>query len=232
MQDCMNPMNPLSAVIFDFDGVLADTERLHMRAFQRALATVGLQLEERDYYDRYLGYTDRELIVTFARDHGIAADHIPLEALLVQKAEMFAEAFDAGDALFPGARESVRRLAAVYPLGIASGALRAEIEPVLAAAGLQDEFPVIVCADDGLSGKPAPDMYLAAAEHLKVAPDRCVAIEDSPWGLSSAAAAGMQTIGVMSSYRADALRQATRVVATISDVTLDLIDQLTGRAID
>ena len=113
-------------------------------------------------------------------------------------------------------------------LGIASGSLRAEILHILTPTGLAPSFRTIVGADDVSSGKPAPEPYLRAAALLGVDPSNAVAIEDSRWGLESARAAGMRTIGVTTSYPAAVLSMADRVVTSIGDVTVELIEGMGG----
>src|SRR5262249_45007504 len=100
----------IRAIVFDFDGVLADTERLHMRATQEALATRGWTLDERAYFDRYLGYGDRDLVLEFARDVGHQIDAALVEQLTGLKAARYRAHLAAGDALFPSAGPCVRRL--------------------------------------------------------------------------------------------------------------------------
>ena len=217
---------PIAAVIFDFDGVLADTERLHLRAFQDVLAAHGRSLAERDYFERFLGYCDRDLFVEVARESGWRLDAAAIDALLTGKAERYRHHLTAGSALYDTAAGCVQCLAARFPLAIASGSLRLEIEDILAAASLRHPFRVIVGADDVSSGKPSPEPYAEAAARLGVDPRQTVAIEDSRWGLDSARAAGLRTIGITTTYPAAALAVADVVVDSLAEVTPDLIDRL------
>src|SRR3954469_24770020 len=106
----MTPQAPDIAVIFDFDGVLADTERLHLRATQDALAPHGWVLDDRAYYDRYLGYGDRDLIVELARDRGAALTEALLHEIMEAKAALYREHLAAGSALFATAAPCIERL--------------------------------------------------------------------------------------------------------------------------
>lgn len=160
----------VEAVIFDFDGVLADTERLHLRAAQEALAVSGWTLDERAYFDRDLGYGDRDLIVELARDRQAPIDEIGIEAFIAAKALRYRAHVAAGDVLYATAASCVARLGARYPLAIASGSLQGEIHDILSASGLRGAFRVIVGADDCTNGKPAPEPYLKAAALLGVDP--------------------------------------------------------------
>ncbi|NOT43428.1 MAG: HAD family phosphatase [Acidobacteria bacterium] len=222
----------LQAVVFDFDGVLANSEPLHLAAFQEALREAGIDLGREDYYERYLGYDDVGLVEALARDRGLAMDAARTTALLTRKAEVMAASLRSGAVLFPGARELVREAAAAVPVAIASGALRHEIVEILREAGLDSHFPVIVASGDTPQSKPSPQPYalamnrLAEAHGLALDPRRCVAIEDSIWGIESARGAGLRCVAVATSYAADALTDAELVVQQLSDLTVARLDRL------
>jgi beta-phosphoglucomutase len=219
----------MAAVVFDFDGVLADTEGLHLRAFQETFATRGWTLDAADYANRYLGYDDRATIVTYATDHGVVVRPEDVETLLREKADAFERLLGSGAVVYPTAAACVRVLAARFPLAIASGSLRAEILRILERAGLVDEFRGVVSADEVTRPKPAPDGYLRAAAVLGVRPDECVAIEDSHWGIDAARSAGMKTIGITNTTTALALASADLIVTSLDEVSPALIDALAGR---
>ena len=133
--------------------------------------------------------------------------------------------------LFPTAAGAIARLGARYALAIASGSLGAEIMAILEPAGLTAAFQVIVGADSVARSKPAADPYLLAVQKLGVGPAAAVAIEDSRWGLTSARTAGLRTIGITTSYAASALGEADTVVASLDEVTVELVeDCCAGRA--
>jgi beta-phosphoglucomutase len=140
----------------------------------------------------------------------------------------------AGSVLFPGAIDFVRAAASAVPIGIASGALRHEIEEVIEAAGVRDLFAAIVASGDTPQSKPSPDPYRLAFERLQDAtgatldPQRCVAIEDSRWGLESAHGAGLRCVAVTNSYPADELAGAELVVSGLHTLTVDALDRLCG----
>ena len=217
----------LAGVIFDFDGVLADSEPLHLRAYQDVLAERGMTLGAADYYDRYLGFDDDGVFRTVWRDQGLAIDEETLTELIRVKGERFEALAGRGEALFPGAADCIRRIAAEAPVAIASGALAPEIEMVLDAAGLRRHFRAVVASGDTPRSKPAPDPYLRALELLRphvaaagLDPAGCVvAVEDSMWGIESALAAGLRCVGVAQTYPASRLDAAHVVVPTIADVT-------------
>lgn len=217
------------AVVFDFDGVLADTERLHLRAYQQVFGARGWRLDEREYYDDYLGYDDAYLFETFSHRRGLALDAPMRDALFREKVAAFAALVANGEALFPGAAACVGALVDHFALAIASGSLREEIVRVIAPAGLAPHFAAIVGADDVTRSKPAPDPYLEAVARLGVAPASAVAVEDSRWGLTAARAAGLRRIGVTTSYPAAALRDAEIVIDSIAELTPALVQDLFSR---
>lgn len=220
----------ISTVIFDFDGVLADTERLHLSAFQRVFAPRGWQLDDAAYFDRYLGYDDRGLVMAFGADHDLGLTGADVRAIVAEKGDVFAALVSNGDVLFPGAKACVERLAARFSLGIASGALEQEITSILTGAGLVHLFPVIVAAEHVTACKPAPEPYLTAAQRLRAVPSACAAIEDSVPGLSAARTAGMRTVGVATTSPAALLAGADRVIAGLDELSPELIDALGSAA--
>jgi beta-phosphoglucomutase len=219
----------ITAVIFDFDGVLADTERMHLRATQGALAAHGWTLDEQTYFAQYLGFGDRDLVVEFARDGGFALDEATLDAIVAAKALRYRDDVATGDALYATAAACVQRLGARFSLAIASGSLHEEIHNILVAGGLRDAFRAIVGADDVTNGKPSAEPYLKAAALLEVEPSAAVAIEDSRWGLESARAAGMRTIAVTTSYPASALSMADLIVDSLDEIPVAAIERLAMR---
>jgi HAD superfamily hydrolase (TIGR01509 family) len=220
------PAHPTTALVFDFDGVIADTERLHLLAFQEVFATRGWTLEETAYFDRYLGYDDAGLVDAYSREHGLGLDRATARSIAVAKEEAFGRHLVTRDLLFPGARERILEMAARFPLGIASGALRAEITRILQGGGVLDCFKTIVAAEDVSATKPAPEPYLKAASRLGVDPRACVAIEDSVPGVQAAHAAGMRTIAVTSTSPREALTLADCVIEGIHALTIDVIESL------
>lgn len=221
----MSPVSAIRAVVFDFDGVLADSEPLHLKAYQALLEPQGIHLDERTYGERYLGYDDEGALRRIAEDNDLLLGDEEIEMLVVEKGRVFEALVGSRDVLYPGAAECVRRLAAAWPVGIASGALRADIDLILRGADVASLFRFIVAAGDTDRTKPAPDPYLRAAELHGVPPSACVAIEDSHWGLDSARAAGMRTIAVTHTYPREAL-SADAIVASLAELTPDFVSRL------
>lgn len=222
----------LEGVVFDFDGVIANSEPLHLRVYQTLLAQERLPLSASEYYERYLGIDDVGVFEALARDKGLDIEGDRLTGLVARKTEIFLRLVRDGQVLFDGAADCMTAVAAAVPIAIASGALRHEIEQILDGAGLGALVPVIVAAGDTPRGKPAPDPYAAAMEQMshglgrRLDPWRVVAIEDSRAGLRSARAAGLRTLGLTTSYPAGALPEAEQVLADISQVTLARLDAL------
>jgi beta-phosphoglucomutase len=225
----------LQAIVFDFDGVIANSEPLHLLAFQQALADDGVELSSADYYARYLGYDDVGLFEALAADRGLAMNGGDIEALVARKGERMQALLRSGSVLFPGATEFIREAAAAVPIAIASGAMRHEIDEVIDAAGISDLFSTIVAAGDTPQSKPSPAPYRLALERLRESsgrdldPRRSVAIEDSKWGLESAHGAGLRLVGVTHSYPAHELTGAELVVDSLQALTVPALDRLCTR---
>ena len=223
----------LQAIVFDFDGVIADSERLHLRVYQEILAPEGITVSEEDYYSRYLGYDDVGVFKAIGKDHRLPMDDGRVTTLVTQKGRRYEALAAAGEMLFPGAADFIRAAAAVVPLAIASGALTHEIEDVLERAGLRALFPVIVGADQTARSKPSPDPYVTAFAKLcahtgrDLVPWRSVAIEDSKWGLVSARGADLRCVAVTNTYSEQELRaDAELVVPGLHALTIAALDAL------
>ena len=211
---------PLRAAVFDFDGVIVDSEPLHYRALRAALLPEGVEITEEEYLRIYLAYDDRGAIEKALQHHGEPADPERVDRIEARKVESFAGLIP-GIPVFEGAREVVRALAAEVPLAIASGARHDEIEAILGGLGLRDAFQAIVGVEDAERTKPDPAPYVEAARQLAARapgldPGECVAFEDSIAGIAAAVGAGMKVVGVAHSYPADELRAAHRVVDSLA----------------
>ncbi|MGE0393894.1 MAG: HAD family hydrolase [Vicinamibacterales bacterium] len=226
----------LDAVIFDFDGVIADSEPLHYRAFADTLAAAGFTLTREAYYARYLGYDDVGAFDAVAKDQGRPLDAAAIRGLVEAKERRMHELTAGSDVLFPGAADFIRACAAEVPVAVCSGALRQEIAAVLDAAGLASAVRLVVAAGDTPQSKPSPEPYRLAFARLNAAAggglraDRTVAIEDSRWGLESARGAGLRLVGVTNSYGAEALPGAELVVAGLHALSVEMLDEVCGAA--
>lgn len=218
--------------MLDFDGVVVNSEPLHLRAFQEVLAAGRQTLSAQEYYACYVGLDDAAMFAAFARDRGLDAPDSWVQQAIEAKTVRMQALLGHGSPLFPGASECIQTLAGAVPLAIASGALRHEILMVLADAGLTQCFTAIVAAGETPRGKPAPDPYERAVELLGASssapldPRRVVAVEDTTQGLASARAARLRTVALTTTYPADVVSNADAVVPTLREVTLSLLAAL------
>jgi HAD superfamily hydrolase (TIGR01509 family) len=220
----------LRAIVFDFDGVIADSEPLHFRGYRDVLAEEGVTLTEADYYARYLGFDDVGAFEAIGKHERVPWSGGQIADLVARKAVVLERLERDVSVLFPGAADAIRRAAAAMPVAIASGARGEEIRRVLAREQLLDCFTAIVAAEDTPVSKPAPDPYLRVLARLAAAcgqlrGSECVAIEDSHWGLESARAAGLRTVAVTNTYRADELI-ADATIASLAAMDLDSLARL------
>jgi beta-phosphoglucomutase len=215
----------LRAVVFDFDGVIVNSEPLHYRALHDALLTVEVQITEEEYWGSYLAYDNRGAIQRALERHHQTVTPERLERLAAHMVTRFRELIPEIP-VFPGATELVRALAAEVPLAIASGARGEEVDAILRSVGLRDAFQTIVGAEDVPRTKPDPAPYQEAMRRLNgstngLAPAECLALEDTMAGIASALAAGLTVVGVAHSYPAAKLQAAHRVVDSLVDVDVD-----------
>ena len=226
----------LKAVLFDFNGVIADDEPLHLEMFQKVLAEEAVPLSHEDYYDKnYLGMNDHDCFQTVLKAHGRTPSEDDLKQLIARKTAYYQQCIRDRLILFPGALELVKQVAGRYPLAIVSGALRNEIEIILEHAGLKPCFAVIVSAEDVREGKPSPEGFLLALQQINdrrshadppALPGESLVIEDSPFGIAAARSAGMQCLAVTHSYPAERLGQADLVVSTLEGLGLNTLESL------
>lgn len=220
------------AVIFDFNGVLLDDERIHLALFNEALAPLGYAISEAEYFDRYVGFDDADCFRHAVVDRGGEITDGKVVRLIDEKAARYLACMAQDPPLFPEAAAVVRRLARHHRLAICSGALRQEVEQVLAAAQLTDCFAALVAAEDVARGKPDPEGYVAALAALNRAggpplvADACLVIEDTVAGIAAAKGAGMRCIAVAHTYPTERLGEADGVVATLAEVTPEVVSAL------
>lgn len=217
----------LNAVIFDFDGVIVDTEPLHYRAFQELLEPLGLGYTWDEYMEDYIGFDDRDAFRHAFRSAGRSLSDQELKEMIRGKAEAFLRIVAGGVAPYPGVVELIRSISGNMPLALCSGALRSDIDPILAQLGLNGAFDTMVTADEVAASKPDPESYRVAVERLQkrypgqVEPAGSLAIEDTPAGIASATGAGLNVLAVTNSYPAEKLAGAFRVVDSLDGIDLD-----------
>lgn len=224
----------LQAVIFDFDGIIVDTEPLHHRAFCRVLEPLNLPLSWGRYYEHYLGFDDRDVLRTRFTEEGIRLEEDMMRRLIDEKAKAFLHIIHhEGVQAFPGVVELVTSLHGNIPLAIASGALASDIEPILDMLGLSRCFAERVTADQVHVSKPDPESYREAFARLRAAhpervndPASCLAIEDTPAGVQAAKGAGLRVLAVRNTYEPEALAEADLVVDSLAGWALAKLDAL------
>ncbi len=212
----------IEAVIFDLDGVLVDSEPVWERVRRGLVAEHGGHWAG-DAQRKLMGMSTPEWARYLSRDLGVG---LPPDQVAAEVIEQMAASYREHLPLLPGAVDAVRRLAARWPLGLASSAPAALIETVLEAARLRPYFGVAMSTEQVAHGKPAPDIYLAVAKRLGFSPAACAAIEDSSNGLRSAAAAGLHVIAIPRPQYPpdpDALAAADLVLPDLDALTPDAL---------
>lgn len=204
------------AVIFDFNGTLSHDEPILLAIFQDLFAEYGRPLSAEEYFDELAGRSDPEIVRTW-----LGADHPAVDEVIERRVERYRELAADGSTVPEEVREAVRYAAERVPVAVVSGAARAEIEPVLEAAGLAGHVRVLVAAEDVPHGKPAPDGYLRALELLGggLVASEVLVFEDTEAGVAAAKAAGMRCVAVLGTLAPERLAAADEIVPAL-DVEL------------
>ncbi len=201
------------AIIFDFNGTLSDDEPILCEIFIELFAEHGKPLSAQEYFDRLAGLSDPEIVRTW-----LGEDHPDVDEVIAERVNRYRAAVGDGSSIHEHVREAVRYAAERVPLAICSGAARAEIEPVVEAAGLAEYFRAIVSSDDVVHGKPDPEGYLNTLRLLGN-PNDALVFEDTEAGIASAKAAGLRVIAKLGTLDPERLREADELVDRI-DVEL------------
>jgi len=223
----------LKAVIFDFDGVITDTEILHFNAFNQVLAKYDIQISLDDYYKYYLGLTDADCFKLLSKEGRLKANEQELINITACKWQLFDKLVRKEWKIIDGAGEFIKRLYEnKIKLAIYSGALLPEIEFILKASELHKYFEVIISAEQVTKAKPDPQGFKLALKRLNdknnssILPEECIVVEDAFWGLAGAIAAGMHTVAVTNSYHAEKLTMAEKIVERLDNLTLFELQEL------
>jgi HAD superfamily hydrolase (TIGR01509 family) len=212
-----------AAVIFDLDGVLIDSEPVWEEVRRDYVARHHGRWQP-DSQTRLMGMSTQEWAEYLSGELGVER---PAETVATEVTELVGERYRERPPLLPGAVAAVRRLAARWPLGLASSSPPRLIDLALELAGLDELFQVRVSTEEVGHGKPAPDVYLQVAARLGEAPAACVAVEDSSNGVRSAAAAGMRVIAVPAArypLADDAKAAASLVLASLDELTPAVVE--------
>jgi beta-phosphoglucomutase len=229
----MQPPAWPSAILFDFDGVIVNSEPLHFLALNEVLSQHRIGLSEAQYYDELLGLTDRDAVRRIFELHGRPLEPKTFLAVLARKSRAMMDLIEQRRfSALRGAEPFIRGLWRNYPLAICSGALRDEIDAMLLGVSLRDCFDVIVSAEDVTVGKPDPSGYLQAMDqlgqrhHRKFKPADCLIVEDAPSVVRSVKAAGFSVLAVTTSSPAAKLADADYVVHSLEPAVV--LEQLPG----
>jgi beta-phosphoglucomutase-like phosphatase (HAD superfamily) len=221
----------IRAIIFDFNGVIADDEAPHVSCFQEALAEAGLTLTTEDYYGAYLGMDERTCTRMLLEQRDGTCEEKEVFRIAERKAELFRDRTALHKPLlFRGIVDFVQAAKGLYRLAIASGGRRRQIDTALSGTHIASAFDVIVAAEDCQIGKPDPAIYLLTLERLNavrsgqhMTPAECLVIEDSLAGIRSAKAAGMRVLGLATTYPVDKLHGADFVLPGLEHITPEAI---------
>lgn len=219
------------ATLFDYNGVLVDDEHVHLEAFRDVLGPLGIELDERDYWEKYLGFDDAGAFRAILLDAGRTPSDADVRELIEAKRPRYLER--ARDTLraFEGAVELVRRRAAAGPVAIVSGALRDEIALGIRVLGVEDVVRKVISAEDTAESKPHPEGYLLGIAALAelIGPEaarQALVIEDSISGVEAAKAAKLTCVAVGHSYPLTALEKAG------ADLAVPRLESITNEALD
>ncbi len=218
----------LNAVIFDFDGIIVDSEPMHYRAFQHILEPLGKGFSWEEYCAVYIGYDDRDAFREAFKAHGEKICHQDLKKMIADKAQKFQQLIHNGEAKpLPGAVELIESLPARLPVALCSGAIRQDIDPIIENLGIANVFNVIITAEDTKKSKPDPAPYRLTCEKLGLQdPATAIAIEDTPLGILSAKGAGLKVLAVTNSYDREYLLEADAVTDSLENVTRSSLEDM------
>lgn len=212
---------PVRALLFDLDGTLADTKHAHADAWVRWAARHNIAVSRDEYMSDYFGRSNKE-VMPGLMPHLAHQPDVLHELALEKERDFLAVSLEGGIPPMPGLHELVRRaLARGLPMAIASAAPRDNVETIARILSLDDHIHVRLSQDHVTHPKPAPDIYLMAAEHLGVAPADCVVFEDSRFGLMAGHAAGCRTIAILSLHTEEELKDEADLCVRDFDALLE-----------
>lgn len=205
--------------IFDWDGVVIDSSAQHERSWELLAAEIGKALPP-GHFKRGFGKKNQLIIPEIL---AWSDDPEEIERLGDRKEELYRELVGQGGmTVLPGARELLAMLkSSGIPRAVGSSTSRTNLESIFATTGLGEFFDVVVCGDDVINGKPAPDVFLKAAELLGIPPQRCIVFEDALFGIEAARRAGMKVVGVATTNPLEVLHDADRAVDSLEEIRIE-----------
>lgn len=201
------------AALFDMDGVILDSEPLHLTAFKKTVEKYGLNLSDEEYKLYFAGRTDEAGFKLYFQSKNKTVD---LPIIMSKKAKNYLRLADEKLTAYPGVIQLIQDLAKKMPLALVTGSLAIEAKTAMNALGINDCFQVMICADDIRNGKPDPEGYLKASNLLGIEHKDCVIIEDAPSGVLATQNAGIDCIAVTYTHSAHELSVATKIVDMLS----------------
>lgn len=213
-----------SGILFDFDGVLIDSEALHFRAYNEVLERYDIQVDQTTYAREWIaaGHGTQYAVETFG---------LPMTPDELKKAKdpVYNALLRAEVRLMPGVEAALQRLAASFPLVVATNSPVADVGFVLDRFGLRDHFTDVVTRERYQTPKPAPDCFLAAAEAIRLPPASCLVVEDAYKGVAAAAAGGFPCVAIPHTLTEDNdFSTAARILDSLDQLTVALVEELTA----
>lgn len=215
----------IRAIIFDWDGIITDTEPVHMEAWLKVLGPMGVSFDKEEYYRCYVGLNDSDFLDEIGRNHHREFTERDKGVAIERKAVRSHKILERKIPLMPGVDKIIPELHEKYPIAVCSGALKSEIMFILNALGWQDLFKPIVTQEDVRRGKPNPEGFLFVLKHFQqhrewtseLQASECLVIEDSPHGIQAARAAGMPVVAITNSFPKEHLHGADEIVSSLAD---------------
>tara|TARA_B100000959_G_scaffold278062_1_gene335704 strand:- start:2003 stop:2671 length:669 start_codon:yes stop_codon:yes gene_type:complete len=217
-------------VIFDFDGVIYDSELLHLKAFNHALDAIKKEITRDIYYKDYCSFDDEGVFTTFLKNEDIEFNPDYINKLISAKHDYFDKNHESETNIYPGVMELIEKLSKRYILGIGSGARREEILRILNREHILSKFETIVSSDETTYPKPNPETYMQVLDRInetyQIKAEESVVIEDTPKGIIAAKDSGMKSIGITNAVDPSQLSDADKVVNDYIEIDEELINSL------
>ena len=213
-------MNQMKIIIFDFDGVILDSENSHFIAFNEGLKNININISEDEYYSKYISLDDRGVITNVVNDKNISVTNEEINMIIKNKNDYFESRLIDNSKLFPGVEELIIQLSKNFVLSIGSGANRSEIIKTLKNNNIYDYFEIIVSADEVNNPKPNPETYNRVLDNINTDfnINEIIVIEDSPGGIEAAKSAGLRCIAITNTFDNEELGKADIIVSNYEDI--------------
>ncbi len=213
-------MNQMKIIIFDFDGVILDSENSHFIAFNEGLKKLNINISEDEYYSKYISLDDRGVITNVVNDKNISVTNEEIDMIIKNKNDYFESRLIDNSKLFPGVEELIIQLSKNFVLSIGSGANRSEIIKTLKNNNIYDYFEIIVSADEVNNPKPNPETYNRVLDNINTDfnINEIIVIEDSPGGIEAAKSAGLKCIAITNTFDNKELGKADIIVSNYEDI--------------